>query len=36
MTLAGCDIESCSSFGIKMWTDTAKLMNTVIAGFGDR
>ena len=23
-------------FGIKVWTDTAKLMNTVIARFGDR
>jgi len=25
-----------SCFGIEVWTDTAKLMNTVIASFGDR
>jgi len=25
-----------SCFGIEVWTDTAKLTNVVIAGFGDR
>jgi len=25
-----------SCFGIEVWTDTAKLMNMVIARFGDR
>ena len=25
-----------SCFGIEVWMDTAKLRNTVIAGFGDR
>jgi len=28
--------NSGSCFGIKVWTDTAKLTNTVIARFGDR
>jgi len=28
------DGRSC--FGIEVWTDTAKLTNMVIAGFGDR
>jgi len=35
----GVNIESGddgSCFGIEVWTDTAKLTNMVIAGFGDR
>jgi len=28
------DRRSC--FGIEVWTDTAKLTNMIIAGFGDR
>jgi len=28
------DVGSC--FGIEVWTDTAKLTDMVIAGFGDR